>query len=191
MPEYTAPVQIVVNTEEFLEQIGWHKNGGYDSEGDYYEESGKLDLRGDLAGLVARHLATDLRKEMTPIVRDMVTEVARDRVAAVIDDVFAAGFRKTNRYGEPVGETITLREMVIEQVQGQLERRVDERGNTPDGYGRGSMPFTEYMARKAANEALRGELGEAATAAVEEVKAKVKAVVAEDLGAKIARAVAR
>jgi len=190
MTDLVAPVQIVVDTEKLLQQIGW-SHFGYDSDGDPTEDISPVDLHRDLAFQVARILAPQLEKEMRSVVRDVVAEVARDRVAVVIDEVFAAGFRKTNGYGEPIGEPVTLRQMVIGEVEGQLARKVTANGNSARGYDSGAMSYAEYVAANAAKEALRGELGAAVTAAVDEVKGRVTGLVAEELGAKIAKAVTR
>ncbi|WP_280245449.1 hypothetical protein [Nocardia abscessus] len=190
MTEFTAPVQLIVDTEKLLEQIGWRKTG-YNAYGDDYEETGPVDLKRDLASEVAKILAPTLKDEMKTVVREVATEVAQERVNAIIDEALTAGFRKTNSYGEPIGQTITLREMIIEEVKGQLERKVSVDGRPADSYNRAAMTYVEFVARRAARNALDGELGAAADAAVEEVKSKVKAVVADDLGAKIARAVTR
>ncbi|MFI9507201.1 hypothetical protein [Nocardia sp. NPDC052566] len=188
MKEFTAPVQIVVDTDKLLDQIGW-RSRGYDSDGDPCEETGPAELRRDLATEVAKILALKLREEMKSVVRKVIAEIARDRAATIVDDVLTAGFRKTNSYGEPVGDPVTLRELVVAEVSNQLTRQVDESGRTPDGYGRTRMSYVQYVARTAAAEALRGELGAAAAAAVDEVKAGVTAMVAEELGKKIVRAV--
>ncbi|MFD3426109.1 hypothetical protein [Nocardia fluminea] len=190
MTELTAPIQLVVDTEKLLDQIGW-RTEGYDHEGDPYEHTAPANLRTDLATQVARILATDLREDMRAVVRETVTKVAGEQVAEVVNEVFAAGFRKTNTYGEPIGETITVREMVADQIRVQLERKVGEDGRKPDGYRGNSISYVEYIARTAAKEALRGELGIATTEAVDEVKNRVKALVADQLGAQIAKAVTR
>lgn len=187
--EFTAPVQIVVDTERLLDQIGWRKTH-YDEDGPY-EQTGAADMRHDLATEVAKILAPTLSKEMRAAVREVVTEAATAQVGKFIDEVFAAGFRKTNAFGEPVGEPVTLRELVIAGINDQLQRQVNGRGGTPDSYDRDRMPYIEYVARKAATEALNGELGQAVTAAVAEVKAGVTNLVSAELAEKITRAVTR
>ena len=188
--EFTAPVQIIVDTEKLLDQIGWRKTG-YDYEGDAYEETGPADIRRDLATEVAKILARKLRDEMKAVVRDAVIEAARAQVADIITETMTAGFRKTNSYGEPQGAPITLREMVVNEVKGQLAMRVDEYGRKADRYSGSHLTFVEFHARSAAQAALKGELGEAVTAAVAEVKSGVQALVSKELSERIAKAVTR
>ncbi len=188
--ELTAPpIQLVVNTDALLAQIGWTTTH-IDYDGDPYTTTETVDMKRDLASMVAQILADRLHREMIPVVRDAVKEAAQERVAAIVADAMAQGFRKTNTYGEPTGEPITMREMVIGEVKGQMERRVTRNGNAAERYDSGALPYVQYVAAKAAQEALNGELKAAATAAVDEVKGSVKALVAEELGAKIAKIVA-
>lgn len=188
--EFTAPVQIIVDTEQLLDQIGWRKTS-YDYEVGAYEETGPADIRRDLATEVAKILARKLRDEMKAVVRDVVAEVARAQVADIITETMATGFRKTNGYGEAVGEPITLREMVVNEVKGQLEMRVDEYGRKSDRYSGSHLTFVEFHARSAAQAALKGELGEAVTAAVAEIKGGVQDLVSKELAERIAKAATR
>ena len=189
--EYTAPVQIVVDPEKFLDQIQWRKQVPDYYDGGSYERTGEFDPQRDLASHVAVILARQLRKEMTDVVRDTVKEVAQEQVAGIIADLMAEGFQMTNTFGEPSGERVTMRELVVGEVKGQLERRVNRNGHKAETYDRDALPYVQYVAANAAREALNGELNEATKTAVAEVKAKVTNLVAEQLGAQIARAVTR
>lgn len=190
MTEYTAPLQLVVDVEKLLDQVGWN-DYERDIDGDPVQTTRPANLRNGLATEVARILAGHLLGDMRSVVRDAVTEEARAQVAPIIDEVMTTGFRKTNSYGEAVGEMITVRELVIEQVKHQLERKVTRNGNTATGYDRDARTYIQHVAHEAANAALNGELKAATTAAVDEVQAKVKDLVADQLGAQITRAVSR
>lgn len=190
MSELTAPIQLVVDVEKLLDQVGW-KSYGYDSDGEPYDSTRPANLRAGLATEVARILAGHLRDEMKSVVREAVTEAARDQVAGIISEVITIGFRKTNAYGEPIGPEITVREMVVEQVKVQLERRVNNRGNKADTYDRDARTYIQYVAEEAAANALKGDLKAAADAAVAEVSNRVKTLVADQLGAQITKAVTR
>lgn len=189
MTNYTAPVQIVVDTEKLLDQIGWH-DYGYDRDGEPYEEGGPIDLRNNLAAMVAQELARTLRNDMEKAVRAKVEEVAAARAAVIVNEVIDGDIRQTNSFGEPVGEPTTLRALVVEQVKAQLAAKVGRDGR-PSGYGRDGKTVVEWAAENAARDALRGELANAAAGAVGEVKARVQAIVADELGAQIAKAVTR
>src|SRR5690606_37843353 len=177
-------------TEKLLGQIGW-RTYGYDYDGEPTETVEPADLHRDLAFQVARILAPELREEMRQVVREVATEVALEKVVTVIDEVMEAGFRKTNHYGEPTGEPITLREMVVAEVKGQLERPVDRSGHKADRYSRESLTYVQFVASKAAQDALKGELGEAVTEAVGEVKGRVRSIVADELAAKVTKELTR
>lgn len=185
-----APVQIVVDTEKLLDRIGW-RDVEYSYDGEPEEVGGTVDLRRDLAGEVARQLAARLEDEMRSVVRDTVKEVAGQKVSEIVDDVVNGEVSRTNQWGEKVGEPITLRALLVDQVKEQLTRKVNYRGEPVSGYDRDGRTYLAWVAGNAAQEALRGELADATKAAVDEVKAKVTGLVAEQLGAQIAKAVTR
>lgn len=190
IPDLSVPVQIVVDEKKLLDEIGW-TDYHQDRDGDFHAEGGKFDVRGNLAGLVADRLAKFMEDEMRAVVREIITDEAKTRVAFIVGGVISDGIRKTNAYGEPTGETTTLRELIVEQAQKQLTRKVNSRGETDRYAGNGSIPYVQYVAQEAARAALKGELADATKAAVDQVKAKVTGLVAEELGAKIAQAVTR
>lgn len=185
-----APVQIVVDTEKLLNQIGW-RDVKYGHDGELEEVGGTLNLRDSLAQEVARQLAARLEDEMRGVVRDTVKQVAAEKVAEIVDDVIHGEVSRTNQWGEKVGEPITLRALLVDQVKKQLTVKVDRRGTPTGGYDRDGQTYLNYVAGEAARDALRGELAEATKAAVADVKAKVTGIVAEELGAQIAKAVTR
>jgi hypothetical protein len=189
MTELYAPVQVVVDTDKLLDQIGWRETD-YNYEGEEYEQTGPANLRKGLAAEVAKVLAPQLRSEMVEVVREVANEVAHERVAAVVDEVMAGEIRKTNSWGEPTGEPVTLREILVAEVKTALERKVDTHGR-PAGYSRDGMPYVDYVARTAAAEAIKGELAPAVKDAVAEVKSKVTSIVSEHLAAQITREVVR
>lgn len=186
----TAPVQIVVDEKKLLTEIGW-TDYYQDRDGEYHEEGGKFDVRGNLAGLVAERLAKAMDDEMRAVVRETVAERATTRVAEIIDEVITGEIHQTNTWGERTGKTTTLREMIADQIKDQLTRKVNSRGETERYASNGSIPYVQYVAQEAARAAIKGELSEAAQEAVEQVKAKVTGLVAEELGTKIVQAVSR
>lgn len=185
-----APVQIVVDTDKLLDQLGWC-DVEQDYDGEPVEVGGKYDLRSNLAGLVADRLADRLRDQMVDVVREILREKVTEHVGAIVEETIAAPIRKTNRYGEQSGESVTLREMVVDEAKAAMTRTYDRHGKPTGPYNRDGLTLVEQVANKAATEALRGELAEATTEAVAEVKAKVTGLVADELSARIARAVTR
>lgn len=183
----SAPVEIVVDTEKLLEQIGWRE--AYQlSDGDYAEEGGSLDLKKDLASQVAFILAQRIESEMKALVRQVIEDLAKAKVQAVIDDVIAGDLQKTNRYGEPTGEKTTLRAMIVDQVKAELTRKVNSRGESAT-YGDNTTPYVEYFARKAARDAIAKELRATVDEAIAGVKSVVRDTVSAELAERIMKAV--
>lgn len=184
MADLTAAIQVNIDPKALLAELHWNESG-YDDEGEVWQDTRPFNLAREVAKSIARELRDDMRKD----VRDIVVETARAQVADIITETMAAGFRKTNSYGEPTGEPITLREMVVDQVKGELVRLVDGYGRPADRYNGGNLTFIEYHSRKAATEALKGEVGTAVADAVAEIKTGVKSLVTESMAAKVHKAI--
>lgn len=60
-------------------------------------------------------------------VRDIRDEEIRARVGTEIADAMTAGFRRTNSFGEVIGEEITLRSVIAEQVEAALRQVGEQR----------------------------------------------------------------
>lgn len=75
-----------------------------------------------LRQLVAQHIFTDLKREtrynqMRELVNTIRTEEIRKLVQAQVTEAMDAPFRRTNSYGEPTGETVTMRTLVLDEAR--------------------------------------------------------------------------
>lgn len=176
-----APVTVTVDIDQIIRASGYVRLN--DGEDGYYEQAGLGEM---VAHLIANKLAPDMRKAVT----DAVRTAALAQVDAIVSEVVQGTLNLTNEFGEPTGKATTLREQIVASARDRLDRKVNSRGEV-DRYARDGMTYARWIAKDAAEKAIRGELQEAAKEAVAEVKASVHAIVADDLASKITRTVTR
>lgn len=172
-------MNIIVNVDNVSLDSVIGEHARYDEDGDYIGTSGKT-----LADLVAATIATELKKtnEFTTAkkrifeIRDSeIRERARELVAAAIEQPM----RRTDGYGNPVGDPTTLAEVIVAQAHDYLTKRVD------DGYRSNGETVLQKACREAVVKAIGAELSEV----IAEEKAKVVAAVRAKAAELIAEAV--
>lgn len=127
--------------DQVVDAIVTRAMGGYVTGGEYGDDEGYVHPT-QLAKHIHRH----------------VDKVAADRFAAMIGPVTAevienATFPETNRYGEPKGPTLTLREKLDERARLYLAEEVDSHGRAKwEGgdlsYNRPNMPRIVHLIRE-------------------------------------------
>lgn len=142
-------------------------------DGDYSREPRTL---GDaVAEQVARDLQKDdayrsLRKRFIDLRDEEIREQIRPIVAKAITDPV----QKTNGYGQPVGEPVSLTELIVGEVRTLLSKR--------DGYDRSTPTFVQKI--------IRDEVGRTLTAELQQVIADEKAKVVAAVRAQAAELIA-
>lgn len=105
-------------------------------------------------------------------------EEIRKAVQPIVTEAIAGPIQKTNNYGEPTGQSTTVRELVMAEASALLTR-------SADSYGRGSETVLQKFVREQIAAAFTKELA----AVVAEEKAKVVAAVRAKAAELIADAV--
>ena len=177
-----APVTVSVDLDALVKASGYVA-GGYNHDTEEYEPGGGLVEM--VANLIATKLKADIRKEVVAAVNDQV----QAQVGAIVTEVIEGTIKVTNAFGEPTGGPMTLRERIIKEARDVLDRRVNENGSYDRYSGRDSMTLVNYIAKKAAKEAITGELKTAADQAVAEVKQGIRDLVGAQITDRIAAAV--
>lgn len=116
-------------------------------------------------------LATRIQRDVAEGVRERVNAIIDEEAQRVIRETIAAGVPKTNTYGEPTGQVVSLREEIVRVA---TEAMTKKRG----GYSDEKTIITEVI-RAEVGAALTRELKDAVTAAKAEVSAAVKSSAAE------------
>jgi hypothetical protein len=145
------------------------------------DEEPSLDGRVTIADMVADRLMDALLKDddWKPLRKralEIREEMIREALAPVIAAALEEGFRKTNGYGEPVGDPVTLKQVIV----GEAHKMLKEHDN---GIGsRSEVPFITKVVRRELEAALGKEIKDAVAAA--------RQGVADEIGASVAAAVA-
>jgi len=113
--------------------------------------------------------------ELSRTVTEIRREVIREAVLPAIEQAIAAPIQKTSLYGDPVGDPVTLREVIVDEARKVISAK------DPNDYRGDKGTFLVRVVREEVSNALRAEIAA-------EV-AKAKAAVADEIGRQVAGAV--
>jgi len=144
-------------------------------------ETGDLFPTADLIGGVAQILADRVSGyDMRSMIESQVRNVASEQARAVITEVLAGPIQRTDGYGSPRGETTTVREMVMAEVDKWMKLPKS------DGYNRNDTMGDAL--KKIVDEILRNELKGTIAAAKKKVSEEVLRLAVEGAAAALASA---
>jgi hypothetical protein len=134
-----------------------------------------------LADLVAEQVTARLVNagdwyEKTRVVAEVRREVIAEAVRPQVEEAIAAPLQKTNGYGEPVGEPVTLRTVIIDEVRKMLAKPADS-------YASGKGTVLQAMVRKEVEAAFANEVRDAVKQAREQVSEEIGQMVASAVAA--------
>lgn len=137
----------------------------------YDEDGDREEYEVTLGHLVASKVTAQLSKDdswggIKKRFLDIRDEEIRKAVAPIVEEAITGPIQKTNNYGEPTGQTTTVRELVMKEASALLTK-------SADSYGRGSETVLQKFVREQIAAAFTKELA----AVVAEEKAKVVAAV--------------
>jgi len=125
------------------------------------------------------HLVAEMIVERLTQDRDRWYElrstVIREAVLPAIEQAIATPIQKTSLYGDPVGDPVTLREVIVDEARKVINAK------DPNDYRGDKGTFLVRVVREEVSNALRAEIAA-------EV-AKAKAAVADEIGKQVAGAV--
>lgn len=123
-------------------------------------------------------LGRDMRGEITKAISAEVQKIVGPAVAAALDE----GVQRTDTYGSPVGPKLTLREVIVDEAQKVLAKKIEVR----DNYAR-SESVIEQVVRSEVQRTLVDEL----KAEIKAESERVKKVVREQAAAIVTESVQR
>jgi hypothetical protein len=109
-------------------------------------------------------------------VKTIRAEVIREAVRPQVEAVIAAPVQKTNGYGEPVGEPVTLRDLIIDEARKAINAPVDN-------YSRDKGTFLTQAVAAEVKKALSAEIADAVKQAREQVATEIGDMVAKSVAA--------
>jgi hypothetical protein len=146
---------------------------GIDEDGDPYP-SGERTV-GDLVAkeIVDRIIANrdSHWQTLRERVRDIRAELIREAVQPAIEEAVARPIVKTNSYGEPVGESTTLRELIVEEARKICREPADK-------YRREQGSILTKLVADEVRKALDAEIKDAVKQAREQVSTEIGSLVA-------------
>lgn len=176
-------INITVSEVDLTSVIGEWSH--YDVEGDYVGTGPKT-----LGDAVAAQIAADLKRdEGYPGLKSKVMEVRNDEIREQIKPIVAkaieGNIQKTNEWGQPVGQSTTLHELIVKEVNDYLKRKVS------DGYRSGNQTVIEKFVQDAVDKVVKKELAEAIVDEKTKVVAAVRAKAAELVAAAVREGIGR
>jgi hypothetical protein len=159
-----------------------------DNDGEYVG-SGATTLEEVVLGMAAKQLFDSVirNRDMHAPLRDRVhkvrDEVIRSKIEPVIEEALSAPIRRTNSFGESVGDETTLRTLIADQANAAL--KVSNTTN-PNRFRDADTTLSKFI-RDEIDRALKAEL----KTALDEAKAQVLARVQEAGGEVIAETLKR
>jgi hypothetical protein len=151
-----------------------------DSDGDPIEEGGRTIGDAVIDALVAKLYASvrsSESRDLTDRIRNIRDEEIRAQIVPTITEALSKDIQQTNSYGEPVGRSTTLNELIVKQVNTFLVKGTDDY--------RKNERLVDKIVREAIETAIKGELA----AAIADEKTKVVAAVRAKAAELIADAV--
>lgn len=140
---------------------------GYDSEsGEPYEQGSKTVADLVAEQIVHKIMASKDYRGMQERIREIRSEVIREAVRPQVDEAIAAPIRKTNTWGEPVGEATTLREVIIDEARKLMNEPLDR-------YAQGKGTYLTKAVRDEVKAALSAEIAESVKQVREQVSGQV------------------
>ena len=159
-------MNITVKVDEISLDTAVAEVFAYDEDGDAYARGERT--VGDLvAGQIVDRLVRGANTGWPGLVAKVTeirNEVIRETVRPQIEEAVAAPFRKTNSYGEPVGEPTTLRQLIVDEARKAVNEPADRYS---------SSTFLQQAVRAEVQKALAKEIADAVKQAREQVAAEV------------------
>lgn len=138
-----------------------------------------------LGEAVAKHVAEEAMKDdsyrtLRREVLEVRTEEVRRQLEPVVAEAIASPVKRTNQFGEEVGDATTLNALIVKEARELLAKR--------DDYGRGNT-LLQRTVRAEVEKALRSELAEVLKEEKEKVVAAVRASAAELISEAVKRGI--
>jgi len=137
--------------------------------------------------LAASMLVKAAREEVLTAARAEIDAQIKAKVGELVTEVFETPIRKTNTYGEPVGESIPMREHIVEVVRKYLAETVDRDGRT-GGYGDNRQSRAQWLVSTSIAAVVDKEFKPQIDAAIASTKERLKQSVAALMTEKFSKA---
>ncbi|KAB2347316.1 hypothetical protein [Actinomadura rudentiformis] len=147
------------------------------------DDEGAVRLR-EIIGVKLAHqiIGSDAWPTLSKRITDIRDEEIRKLVLPAITKAFESPLQKTNNWGDPVGEPVTLRDVIVQEARKILN-------GTRDRYDARTEPLGRKLIREMVEREIRKELANAINAEREKVVAAVRAQAADLIAKAVAQGV--
>lgn len=153
------------------------------------DEDGQIVDRVEIVDLaikaVTDRIYSEVSKDIKTGIAQLVQKTAEEEVARMVTDALRDPVQETTRWGEPLGEKVTIRELIRRQIEKYLSLGPSQR----DPYGsRDDKPKSlQDLIAKETRDVMNGELAVAVNNAKTEVVHKVSKAVLDAAQERLAR----
>ncbi len=128
---------------------------------------------------VVRAVRDAIAKKAGTAVEQALKDEISDWVKEQVTQTILAPIQRTNSYGSPVGEPVSLVDLILECAQSYLSAWVNCRGEDDRHGSTGSMPRAAFIARQVTEQIVKEAIEPEVAKVREAVKAQVSARVGE------------
>ncbi|MDN3356054.1 hypothetical protein [Actinomadura sp. DC4] len=120
----------------------------------YYGPADEAMTIGDLviAEIARRFMETDDWRTLRARIREIRDEEIRTQITPMIADAVAKPIQRTSSYGTPIGEPLSMCEVVVEEARTVLQ-------SVRDPHSRNAEPLGRKLIREMVEKEMRAELG--------------------------------
>lgn len=133
-----------------------------------------------------------LRRMAEERLRSLIDEAVTTKAAGVIEEIMARPLQRTDSYGQPVGEPVSLAAVIADRVENWATERVDQDGKLEGKNNRFGAVFStrlEHMVRDLASGDLKRAVDKEVTAIRDQLKAGASAAIAKQIASRVAETV--
>ena len=152
---------------------------GYDSETGEPFTMGDRTLADIVAAQIVDRLVQDRDRwyELSRTVADIKRDVIREAVLPMIEKAIAEPIQKTSGYGDPIGEPVTLREVIVDEARKVLNKPADQ-------YSRSGQTVLGKVVAEEVHKAFAAEIKDA----VQQARQKVAGEIGQQVAAAVTNA---
>lgn len=143
---------------------------------DYIEDGTISD---EIERRVADRLLSEIKADTKQQLKAAIVTAIQARADEVVEQAMQDRFQRTNHYGEPIGEPVNIRELIMNEAAKRMDQKVNANTGGKAGYRDKSCTFVEWRVKQAIGEAVKVE--------VEKIEAAVHKQAVEAMAAHLAQ----
>lgn len=178
-------MQITVNVTDLdLDSVVGERNMRQVGEDEYDAEP--MTLRDAVIDAIARQAIETHGKtyNLPTLVTDLRAEVIREHLTPIVRAAITGTVQPTNRFGEPAGQPVSMRETIVAEARQVLLAKVTRNGNPAAPYDRDAEPYITRLIRQQVQAVFADEL----KTALDEAKTELREALRKVAAAKLAEA---